>query len=271
MPLLNDKLDVSRDLAAHLQDPEFNDVKIEAADGEVSANKTILSVRSQYFRSMFSAQNNFVESSTGRVKLPYPMAVMEKVVLYLYSGEMDCDDMRLRSLLDILELLNLMNLPSQFFIVETFTQRNITEGNYPLVDCLESLDDSVKMGLQSVGETLLSHLRKNFAQISELAEVGDLSEAMITRLLQEEKEVKTYTISKLKTFVTWLSVNSMNDQKKNEILQSFDFEHFTHRELASDVRKSGLYDIDKIMGRMQHLFETKDRNKRLPRMKFEDL
>ena len=103
MPLLNDKLEVSRDLLAHLEDPDFSDVKIEASDGEVSANRTILSLRSQYFRSMFSANNNFVESSTGRVKLPYPKAVIAKVVIYLYSGEMDCADMALRSLLDLLD------------------------------------------------------------------------------------------------------------------------------------------------------------------------
>ena len=124
--LLNDSTEVSKDLLAHLQDPEFHDVKIEASDGEVPASKTIISMRSQYFRSMFSVNNNFVESSTGRVKLPYRKVVIEKVVTYLYSGEMDCDDMDLRSLLDLLELLNIMNLPSKYSVVEIFTVKNIT-------------------------------------------------------------------------------------------------------------------------------------------------
>ena len=67
MPLLNDETEVIKDLLDHLQDPEFNDVTIEASDGKVPANRTILSVRSLYFRSMLSANNNFVESSTGQV------------------------------------------------------------------------------------------------------------------------------------------------------------------------------------------------------------
>ena len=37
-------------------------------DGEIEPNKTILSMRSQYFRSMFSSNNNFVESQTQSVK-----------------------------------------------------------------------------------------------------------------------------------------------------------------------------------------------------------
>ena len=133
---------------------------------------------------------------------------------------------------------------------------NITNGKYPLSDCLKSLDDSSKMGLQSVGETLLTHLGENFKQITNVPEVEELSEAMIIRLIEEQKEVKTQTILRLKTFVTWLSANSMENEKKDEVLETFDFEHFTHRDLASDVRKSGLYDIDKILERMDKLFET---------------
>ena len=256
--LLNDETEVGKDLSAHLQDPEFSDVKIEASDGEVPANKTILSMRSQYFRSMFSANNNFVESSTGRVKLPYPKAVIEKVVTYLYSGKLSCDDLALRPMLDLLELLNLMNLSNQYLEVEAFTVRSIIKHQYPYSDCLKSLDDSSKMGLQTVGETLLTHLGKNFFKISELEEVGELSEAMIIRLLEEQKEVETQTILRLKTFVTWLSVNSMEDEMEEEVLEMFDFEHFTHRELATDVKNSGLYDIDMIMERMDLLFQIKD-------------
>ena len=254
--LLNDETEVIKDLLDHLDDPEFNDVKIEATDGEVAANRTILSLRSQYFRSMFSANNNFKESSTGHGKLPYPKVVIEKIVVYIYSGRMDCDGMELRLLLDLLELLNLMNLPSKFSKVETFTLKNITDGKYPLSDCLKSLDLSSKMGLQSVGETLLTHLGENFIKISEMAEVGELSEVMITRLLEEKKEVENKTILRLKTFVAWLSVNCMEDGRKDEVLQTLDFEHFTQKELTSVVRKSGLYDIEKIMQRVDQLFET---------------
>ena len=66
---------------------------------------------------------------------------------------------------------------------------------------------------------------------------------------------------RLKTLVTWLRVNSMilKDSSKDKTLIDLDLtlNHFTHKELASlNVRKSGLYDIDKIMERMNHQYET---------------
>ena len=52
----NDWEDDGRDILAHLEDPELCDVKIMASDGEIPVNKSILSMRSDYFRGMFSAK-----------------------------------------------------------------------------------------------------------------------------------------------------------------------------------------------------------------------
>ena len=259
--LLNDETKIGKDLLAHLQDPEFNDIKLVASDGEVPANKTIISMRSQYFRSMFSSNNNFVESSTGSVKLPYPKIVVEKAVIYLYSGELSCANMALRSLMDLLELLNLMNLPSKYSVVEAFIVKNVTNGKYPLAECLKSLEDCSKMGLQSVGGTLLTHLGRNFINICEVTEVAELSWKMLMRLLMSTQRNKT--IPRMKTLVFWLTANEMElvGEDKNKTLKylNLNLEDFTHKELASsDVRKSGLYDIDKIMMRMDQLFEERE-------------
>ena len=47
-------------------------------------------------------------------------------------------------------------------------------------------------------------------------------------------------------------------QVKEEVLETLDFDHFTTKQLASEVRKSGLYHSDKIIERMEYLFEIKD-------------
>lgn len=201
-----------QDILAHLQDPDYCDVKIVATDGEIPANKTILGMRSQYFRSMFSSNNNFVETQTGIVKLPYAKAVLEKMIIYLYSGELEFHDMDLKPLLDLMELLFLINLFMEFPIVESVTLKNIEKGMYSLSDCLKSLDHSSKLGLKDVGETLLVHLGENFVKIAQMGEVGALSEPMIIRLLQEKYEERSQTIHRLNVFTTWLSVNSMDAQ-----------------------------------------------------------
>ena len=185
---LNDIDDVIKDLISNMQIPELCDVKIICSDGEVPANKSLLSMRSGYFLSMFSSNNNFVESQDGIVKLPHSKAVMEKFVLFLYSGQLNCGDLGLRSMLDLLGLFDLINLSKELKILTEYTVKKIKEGNFTFSDCLENLDVSSKLGLVGVGEALLAHLGKNFLNISKLAEVGTLSEDMMRRLLQESKE-----------------------------------------------------------------------------------
>ena len=123
--MLNQEVNVIEDILSNLHNPVFSDVTIVATDGEIQANKVILSMRSQYFLRMFSPNNNFVESQENSVKMPYSKAVLEKVVIYLYSGQMKYEDMALRPLLDLLELLNLMNLSSEFSSVEGYVLKNI--------------------------------------------------------------------------------------------------------------------------------------------------
>ena len=48
-------------------------------------------------------------------------------------------------------------------------------------------------------------------------------------------------------------------QVKEEVLETLDFDHFTTKQLASEVRKSGLYHSDMIIERMEDLFENKNR------------
>ena len=255
--LLNNMESVTKDIVGNLTDPEFFDVRIVGTDGEVPANKTILSIRSQYFRSMFGSNNNFVESQAGSAKLPYPKVVLDKMVLYLYSGQLGCDDLSLRALMDLLELFNMMNLPSEYGKVEEYTSDNIKKGKFSLSDGLKCLEDSSKLGLKAVGEALLSHLGGNFSQISQLDEIEVLSQPMMIRLLQEKIEERSQTILRFRTFEKWLFVNSIDDVVKSDVLEMFDFDDFTFKELNSAVRKSGLYDLDKIMERLQQLYDAK--------------
>ena len=156
---LDNKEKLSKNLAAHLQDPEFCDVKIICSDGDIPASKTILGMNSQYFRSMFSASSNFEESQAGRVQLPYTKAVVEKVVLYLYTGEMSCEDLAFRPIIDLLELLDLMNLPEEHSTLMEYFKDKILEGKFALSECVDSLEFCLKQpGMESVGGSLLDYL-----------------------------------------------------------------------------------------------------------------
>ena len=81
---------------------------------------------------------------------------------------------------------------------------------------------------------------------------------MIIRLIEEKKEDRGLTFVRFQTFVRWLSVNSIEADMKKEVLTKIDFDHFTFKELVSDVRESDLYPVDKIMERMDKLFDAKN-------------
>ena len=118
----------SADLLGSLKNPDFCDIKILANDGEIPAHSLILRIRSEYFRAMFN--NNCVESSSSLVKIPYPKVVVEKLIIYLYTGEMEFEDLQLGLLLDLLDLLRLMNLSGDFKHVESYlVERRLS---YPL-------------------------------------------------------------------------------------------------------------------------------------------
>ena len=124
---------------------------------------------------------------------------------------------------------------------------------FPHSDILTGLDHSSKLGLQTVGEFMLAHLGQNLGQISELEEVTALSRPMVIRLLDERKGQEDQPLHRFNIFVKWLSGNSMDAIKKEEVLQTFDFNHFDIHDLAGEVKRSGLYDSDKIIEGMYRL------------------
>ena len=100
---------------------------------------------------------------------------------------------------------------------------------------------------------------KNFVLVSKTEEVGVISETMIVRLLEEKCGDSSKTILRFRTFVTWLSVNSMNAVVKEEVLETLNFEDFSFKDLSSDVRKSGLYSMGQIMERMEELHQVQSK------------
>ena len=61
---------VSQSLLKGLKDgSQHNDVKIVLEDGELEANKFVLSVRSEYFSKMFDKDGGFRENQTGDVRI----------------------------------------------------------------------------------------------------------------------------------------------------------------------------------------------------------
>ena len=152
--IINKPKDVTKCLLDSLHNSEFCDIKIVGSDGgEIAASKLLLRLRSSYFHCMFSQQSNFVESRDSTVELPFTKAVLEKLVRYLYSGQLACEDMSLPSLRELMRLFDFVNLCNEVSSVEIFTREKVNIGKFSLSDCVEALDqpqDSITETLQSI-------------------------------------------------------------------------------------------------------------------------
>ena len=165
--IINKPEDVVKCHLDSLHNPEFCDIKIVGSDGGViAASKLLLRLRSSYFHCMFSQQSNFVESRDATVELPFTKAVLEKLVRYLYSGQLACEDMSLQSLLELMGLLNMVNLATELVEVEGLVKDKIKKRKFSLSDCLMALDETSRHGLESVGVVLVSLLADDLGKQS---------------------------------------------------------------------------------------------------------
>ena len=86
LPVIDDR----EDALNHVKQVLPDDVKIKVSDGEVWANKALLTTSSDYFSAMLD-EEKFLEGQEGVGSLKkYSKEVVSKVINYFYSGEMSC-------------------------------------------------------------------------------------------------------------------------------------------------------------------------------------
>ena len=94
------------DILAMITSGTSNDVNILLEDGEILANKDVLCARSDYFSTMFRNNNqvSFVEGETNMVDMGHcNKVVMEKIIKYLFSGDMILHDLCLPDLVKMVK------------------------------------------------------------------------------------------------------------------------------------------------------------------------
>ena len=120
-----DKKQFTEDILKMLDRGSTNDVNIKLSDGEISANKDILMARSEYFATMLS-NDKFVEGETSLVDMSHcSKVVMEKIIKFLFSGEVTFDQMSLENLLELAHMADMMLLTKLKVGVEAFVKGEI--------------------------------------------------------------------------------------------------------------------------------------------------
>jgi len=273
-----DRETLVEDLLKILELGSINNVTIMLRDGEIDASKEILMARSVYFGTMFS-NNKFIEGETNSVDMSHcSKAVMEKITKFLFSGAVTFSDLNFPQLLELSHVSEMILLPKLKVKLDQYLTFDLIGGRGKDVQFLPELILGLKLAheynLSVIGSWIVKELYLNLKDIpndiASSASFKTLPLKMIRDIfLYNTSALFSYQLPTTKqrfvAFVVWLSKNEANEEQKNEILESFNFEDFTVEELMTAVRDSGLYSGSKIDKRVLELFkdstlltETKD-------------
>ena len=235
------------------------------------ANKDVLSARSDYFATMFS-NKVFIEGETNQVSFNHcSKAIMEKIIHYLFSGSLKLHNLSLPDLVTMMNMTTMMLLDDlkediHQYLLEIIPKSGNNYGSLP--ELVESLMLSEQVKLNTIQRALVLELHKSLEYIPYIPDVvknADAFKRLPYNLLQEilllgcegveeddddhDVDLDTRITSpeeRFDAFVFWLSENECTAGEKQRISESFNLYCFTAEELITDVRKSGLYSIEKI-------------------------
>ena len=275
-------------IMAMLTNGTSNDVKIVLNDGEISANKDVLSAGSDYFATMFSNNKEikFIEGETNLVTFSHcSKAIMVKIIDYLFSGEVELHEFSLCDLVMMMNMTAMMMLDDlkediQQYILEIVPMSGINCGSLP--ELVESLMLAEQLKLDTIKSALVLELYTSLEDVPHIPDVVQNFEAFQQLPLNLLKEILLYqetddedeeiedeyeedsrspvTKDRFDSFVVWLSKNNCPGEDKKVITDSFNFITFTVQELLTDVRKSNLYSSDMIDKRILVKVNSMERN-----------
>ena len=144
-----------------------NDVKIALEDGEIQANKDVLCARSEYFATMLSNEEvKFIEGETKTVDMGYcSKLIMEKIIKYLFSGDMTLHDLSLPNLVKMMNMTSMMMMDDIYENVNEYVLELIGETNLPLPDLVDSLVLVESFNLKTVKKEIVKELHSRLKDI----------------------------------------------------------------------------------------------------------
>ena len=191
--------------------------------------------------------------------MPYRKVVFDKVVWFLYTGNLEFRDLSLTDLLQLEYVLNLMLLETASEGTSEYLKQSSQNGGLTLVETIKALDLTYEYGLETSKLSLLNFLRDNLSETSELPEFLELpSKILKDLLLVKTTEADSY--DRLKALQTWRQEegNDLDSLQISLIRDSLDLKHFTSQDLVGIVRKSDLFPQDLIIEALMEVIKSKD-------------
>ena len=160
-----------------------------------SAHRCVLSASSSYFQALFS--DDFLEKQSGVVELEEIGATaMEKVLEFIYTGEVEID---LPSAQDLIMAADYLNIPALKLNASAVLETSISVSN-----CLALQQFSAKYDCLRLKESCAFFVNQNFPQVAKSEGFGDLSfESLIDLFGRDELNVVNET-EVLYSAISWV-------------------------------------------------------------------
>ena len=246
-----------------------DNVSIVCDDGKVRANMEILSVRSDFFGRGF---NNpaFMESQNKSIRMAgCSKAAMEAVKTYLYTGEMNFEELSTSTLLYIMNVSREILIEVELFnCIESYLKLDFstgsTRGGRRIMSaippsCFELVErfrlDNLWDGLLKAFNLNLIYLAEGILEKVFLKDLNSLPLNIVKKILlcgvgadYTADMLKSLTKGRFECFLVWYEANEeiCTEEDKKEVLQSFNFDHFTGEELVNVVGRSGLLPKEEV-------------------------
>merc|ERR1712142_564183 len=227
-------------LNAH-QNGLVNDVTFICNDGvKLSSNKSMLSVRSPFFYTMFfGGFKNTVEEEIEFKSCD--SEVMKNVLDYVWSGIIDLESLCVEVILKLLETSRMLCLDTLVKGIGDYLIHNINTSKFSHDELLESLDFAMHNQFDALAQCLLFNIDKNLGRVAECSRFTMLTEASMISILTFSPRTSLESVN-FEAFLVWIKhKEEIVETTKNEMLNAFDLNKFDKAYLLNKVRRTGYF------------------------------
>jgi len=217
-------VDDSEAVAVNMRKVLPDDVRIQAADGEVWANRSFLCASSEYFSAMLD-ETKFKEGQEGigDFKL-HSKELVGLVINYFYTGQLSCEDLSISSLLQLEELLRKILLLPQSTKVQDHIKKKLIPWKMP--ECLAGLVTAKDLHLEASLDEIYNFIINNLGFTCVTS-----SKSMEAPILDTMKRPLYKRLEIIQEYL-----KDKDEHTKSVIVSSLDMSLFTKEELLCLTR-----------------------------------
>ena len=180
------------------------DVVLSVNGSDFPAHRCVLSASSSYFQALFS--DDFREKRSGVVRLEaFDFIQMEKVLQFLYTGEVEID---LSNAQDLIMAADYLNIPSLKQNASAAMQRSIDVSN-----CLTLYKFSTKYGCALLKKSCDFYINQNFSHVSKSIAFRELDYESVIEFLRRDELNVNNEIEVFLSAISWVKYDLETREK----------------------------------------------------------